>query len=569
MEYISINNKNINLYVSNYLLSIYNEETIKKIHNYITQTNKPFAYWITDYNCYRINMISLEPYENGYRLNYTVSYSETILRLIKTNIKKLVKDALIHGTALSKGYDSDYDGKTIRFSAIGEDIKTPDKDWWKIKIEKSYKYEEGYCARIIITPKIPKNEIQLKQDTVTRITAQIEEYIAYDINDLTGEKYNIRFIDYYEHAYAVIKAFNKQQLNSCSEDLNILLEHISDIITTKLKTATLNDLNKLTKLTWNFKILDRSIYGTTRYYSIKFFSKFYDKEIYNFKTYDYRVNKKTFEKTFYFKRVKDSFAQISRDEYDKVVQLYNVIDKLRQDLFDKVVNGNILDFVNIDDALDLGNFKLLKKFLVKSKDPIYDIVFKGFPDIVEPTELKTKILNLLKVYDAFTNFSEKNILILARFISNNKLSEYYDRLREEAEKNDDVAKEVLNTTQDMSLAKKILSKSSIKVKHNISMTKIFTISAKFYKYKMDKSTINDIIKIVENLNDKDLLDEFNMSSDVALINYVELNDSGDALIFNIYTIDESKDFDMRRLNYLTKLYNMKYSSKIYFEGIDN
>ena len=271
MEYISINNKNINLYVSNYLLSIYNEETIKKIHNYITQTNKPFAYWITDYNCYRINMISLEPYENGYRLNYTVSYSETILRLIKTNIKKLVKDALIHGTALSKGYDSDYDGKTIRFSAIGEDIKTPDKDWWKIKIEKSYKYEEGYCARIIITPKIPKNEIQLKQDTVTRITAQIEEYIAYDINDLTGEKYNIRFIDYYEHAYAVIKAFNKQQLNSCSEDLNILLEHISDIITTKLKTATLNDLNKLTKLTWNFKILDRSIYGTTRYYSIKFF----------------------------------------------------------------------------------------------------------------------------------------------------------------------------------------------------------------------------------------------------------------------------------------------------------
>ena len=564
-------NKGTNLYVPKYLLSTYNEETIKKIHDYIVQTNKPFTYWITDYNCYRINMISLEPYEDGYKLNYTVSYSDTILRLIKANIIKLVTDVLIHGAALAKGYDSDYDGKTIRFSAIGEDVKTPDKDWWKIKIEKRYEYEEGYCARIIITPKIPKNEIQLNQDTDTNITAQIEEYIAYDISEYNGEYYNVRFIDQNDYTRASTETYRKQKLQSYEKDLSILEKCLELMITAKTKTSLLRAINKKTSNTWGFDVLNRTIYSTTRYYVVRVFSgrwdRFYSR--YSGSVQYYIESDCESEKIFFVKRVKDTFTQISRDEYNNVIQLYNVTDKLRQDLFDEVVNGNILDSINIDDALDLGNFKLLKKFLVKSKDPIYDIVFKGFPDIVEPTELKTKILNLLKVYDAFTNFPEKNILILARFISNNKLSEYYDRLREEAEKNDDVAKEVLNTTQDMSLAKKILSKSSTKVKHDIDMTKSFTISAKLDKYKTDKSIINDTVRIIENLNDTDLLNEFNVSSDVALINYIELNDSGDVLIFNIYTIDENKDFDMRRLNYLTKLYNLKYTAKIYFEGIND
>ena len=571
MEYKIVTNKDTKLYVPNYVLHTYNEDLIKKIHDYIIQNNKPFTYWTTDYNCYRIDMISLESYEDGYRLNYTISYSDTILRLIKANIIKLVTDVLIHGAALAKGYDSDYDGKTIRFSVIGEDIKTPDKDWWKIKIEKPYEYEEGYCARIIITPKIPKNEIKLKQDTDTNITAQIEEYIAYDINDLTGDYYNVRFIDQSDYIHASTETYRKQKLQSYEEDLSILENYLEDMITTKTKTNLLRTINKKTANTWGFDVMDRAIYGTTRYYIVRVFSGRWDKfwSRYTGRVQYYIESNDESARAFFVKREKNTFTQISRDEYDTVVQLYAITNKLRQDLFDEVVNGNILDSVNIDDALDLGNFKLLKKFLVKSKDPIYDIVFKGFPDIVEPTELKTKILNLLKVYDAFTNFPEKNILILARFISNNKLSEYYDRLREEAEKNDDVAKEVLNTTQDMSLAKKILSKSSPKVKHDIDMTKSFTISAKLDKYKTDKAIINDTVRIVENLNDTDLLNEFNVSSDVALINYIELNDAGDTLIFNIYTIDENKDFDMRRLNYLTKLYNMKNTSKIYFEGIND
>lgn len=569
MEYKIITNKGTKLYVPNYVLFTYNEETIKKIHDYIIQANKPFAYWVTDYNCYRINMMSLESYEDGYRLNYTVSYSDTILRLIKANIIKLVTDVLTHGKALASGYDSDYDGKTIRFSAIGEDIKTPDKDWWKIKIDKSYEYEEGYCARIIITPKIPKNEIKLNQDTDTNITAYIEEYVAYDISDLTGEYYNVRFIEYHDYIRASKEAYKKQKLISYENDLPVLEQYLERIITAKAKTDLLREINKKTSNTWGFDVLDRAIYGTTRYYIVRVFSGRWNWFWSGGSRQHYIESNHDAAKIYYVKRVKDTFTQISRDEYDNVIQLYNITDKLRQDLFDDVVNNNLLDSVNIDDALDLGNFKLLKKFLVKSKDPIYNIIFKSFPDIVEPTELKTKILNLLKVYDAFTNFPEKSILILARFISNNKLSAYYDRLREEAEKNDDVAKEILNITQDMSLAKKILSKSSSRVKHDIDMTKSFTISAKLDKYKTDKSIVNDTVRIVENLNDIDLLNEFNVSSDVALINYIELNDVGDTLIFNIYTIDENKDFDMRRLNYLTKLYNMKYTAKIYFEGIND
>ena len=67
---------------------------------------------------------------------------------------------------------------------------------------------------------------------------------------------------------------------------------------------------------------------------------------------------------------------------------------------------------------------------------------------------------------------------------------------------------------------------------------------------------------------RDLIPLYNVTSDVAVLHNIELDATGEEFTYQFYTFSKDNngdDFDGRRLQYMTRLYNQHYVPSIYFE----
>lgn len=260
-----------------------------------------------------------------------------------------------------------------------------------------------------------------------------------------------------------------------------------------------------------------------------------------------------------FEKMKTSTLRWLRDYYD-----FHILNGYRKQLY-KDINDNglesVVENVNIDQALDLGRFKELKKLLNKKKTkPIYAIVFETYKDVVDLDTLKQYLLNMLKTYHEFFNISEKNVKALAKFIAEHNLSEYYDKMLQY-----DSAIETIMDSDNAALKKKLLTGIA-----GTSRVNLLDKSKSYYFEKhsrvQDKIIVNDPIYLLDEL--RKLIPEFNISSDVAILSNIELDTTGDGFTYQFYTFSKDsggKDFDGRRLQNMTRIYNRCHKEKIYFD----
>ena len=221
--------------------------------------------------------------------------------------------------------------------------------------------------------------------------------------------------------------------------------------------------------------------------------------------------------------------------------------------------------VNIDNALDIGKFRSAKKALNKlnksGKVSDYEVacfIMKMYDGEGLPKEeKKTKILNMLKIYYCFYNFPEKERKSIAKFIATHNMKEYYERISQF----DDVIETLLDYSKDMSFVRQLASNAVSAGKTDIlkkDKTKYFTKDCRVSKdYLMYKPTV-----ILERLRDE-VMPMYNASDTAAIIFNIILN-SDETFTFEFYTyVDDEvgENFDGRRLQYITKLYNMRYPNE--------
>lgn len=244
----------------------------------------------------------------------------------------------------------------------------------------------------------------------------------------------------------------------------------------------------------------------------------------------------------------------------KVYLEYLKLQQFRKDLLNDLNNNGIealTENVNIDTALDLGYFTTVQKILVKHKTdtPKY-IITQSYLDVINEKELKEKILNLLKVYYEFYNMPEKDRKSVAKFIAKNRLSDYYERIS----KFDDVLETLIDESRDPKLTKPLLESIAGTSRANYLKDKTFY----FEKRGRLKSDIL-LFKPIELLNMlRDLIKEFNSSSDVAILTNIEL-DADESFIFQFYTFagnsNASGEFDGRRMLNLTRIFNRNHPNE--------
>lgn len=244
----------------------------------------------------------------------------------------------------------------------------------------------------------------------------------------------------------------------------------------------------------------------------------------------------------------------------KVYLEYLKLQQFRKDLLNDLNNNGIealTENINIDTALDLGYFTTVQKILVKYKTdtPKY-IITQSYLDVINEKELKEKILNLLKVYYEFYNMPEKDRKSVAKFIAKNRLSDYYERIS----KFDDVLETLIDESRDPKLTKPLLESIAGTSRANYLKDKTFY----FEKRGRLKSDIL-LFKPIELLNMlRDLIKEFNSSSDVAILTNIEL-DADESFIFQFYTFagnsNASGEFDGRRMLNLTRIFNRNHPNE--------
>ena len=268
----------------------------------------------------------------------------------------------------------------------------------------------------------------------------------------------------------------------------------------------------------------------------------------------------------------EKYDQAAIDEYKKAIinrlaAYTEFIDfkNIRQRIYDDIQQNGldfVTDFIDINVALDIGKFKEVKKILLKYKDdPVKAICFNMYKEIFDKAELQDRILNLIKIYHEFYDFPEKDRKALAKFIAVHKLSDYYDAISQY----DDVLDTLIDTSKDPKLLKPLLGSIAGTPRANVLKDKTFY-------FELNTTLRDDILvrlqKPVELLDRlRDLIKEYNVGSNVCIISNIELNPD-DSFTFCFYTYSDDtngEDFDGRRVQYLTRIYNQHYpNEKIYF-----
>lgn len=243
----------------------------------------------------------------------------------------------------------------------------------------------------------------------------------------------------------------------------------------------------------------------------------------------------------------------------KIYGEYKKIKSVRQDLWQQVEqNGleSVVDSVVVDEALDIGKFREVQKVLVKYKNnAVKAIIFYMYTDIIDPVILKENLLNLLKIYYDFYDMPEKDRKAIAKFIAKHRLSDYYDKISQF----DDVIETLIDESRDPKLLKPILNSIAGTPRAN-------ALKEKTYYFEKRARLRDDIVvfKPIELLDKlRAYIKEFNVSSNVAILTNIEL-DADESFIFQFYTFSDDnsgEDFDGRRIQYMTKIYNMHNPDK--------
>ena len=227
----------------------------------------------------------------------------------------------------------------------------------------------------------------------------------------------------------------------------------------------------------------------------------------------------------------------------------------------------VVDSVPIDLALDLGRFTQLKRALKKCKkgiDAVYFICYDMYQDTEDIEILRQSILNMLKTYHEFYDFPAKDIKALAKFVAAHNMKEYYDRVLEY----DEAIEVILDNSKDRVLKKRALTSIAGGGRMDLSFLK----TKSFYfekKAKVRENIIlNDPVALLDDL--RKLIPAFNASSDVAILTNIELQPDGWSYVYQFYTYSDDasgKDFDGRRIQYMTRLYNSDKTEdkRIYFD----
>ena len=228
---------------------------------------------------------------------------------------------------------------------------------------------------------------------------------------------------------------------------------------------------------------------------------------------------------------------------------------IRADLWNKVKTEGLdkaTDGVDIDTALDIGNFKEVKKVLLKHKadSPRYICLFM-YPEILDGKALEEKLLNMLKIYHDFYDFPEKDRKAIAKFIAKNNLKDYYEKISQY----DDVLEELIDNSRDPKLTKPLLESIAGTSKANVLKDKTYY----FEKTGHIKESI--IVNKPKELLERflKLIPVYNADSGVAVITNIVLEADWKSFTFQFYTFadgegDES-GFDGRRFGNFTRIYN--------------
>lgn len=238
----------------------------------------------------------------------------------------------------------------------------------------------------------------------------------------------------------------------------------------------------------------------------------------------------------------------------KVYAEYLKLNNVRHSLYKQYQNSGLDGMtasIDIDTALSLGYFPMVKQALVKYREnaPKY-IIYEMHKDILDAEQLKVSLLNLLKIFYDFYDMPEKDRKAIAKYVAVHKLSEYYEAVSQF----DDVLEVLIDNSRDPKLTKPLLESIAGTSKANVLKDKTFYFEKRGYLR-------NDIllykpIELVEEL--RKCIKEFNTSSNVAILTNIEL-DSDRSFIFQFYTFAEGEGnengFDGRRMLNLTRIYN--------------
>ena len=239
-------------------------------------------------------------------------------------------------------------------------------------------------------------------------------------------------------------------------------------------------------------------------------------------------------------------------------------DTIYKEVKDKGIEA-VVDQVNIDNALDLDVFLKFRKAVKKGiKDAEEFICYNMFIDILDPDELKTHILNMLKTYHSFCNFPAKERAAMAKFIANNKLEDYYDEIA----KYDEVLEVLIDESKDTKFKKKLLVGASGGVRDLSFLQKKTLYFERIATIKNVNLIVYKPLELLDQL--RALLPVYNANSDVNVLTNIILEDDGGYVYkFQFYTFSDTQDgsdMDGRRLQYLARLYNSNKDDahKIYF-----
>ena len=246
----------------------------------------------------------------------------------------------------------------------------------------------------------------------------------------------------------------------------------------------------------------------------------------------------------------------------KIYAEYLKLREVRDILFERSKNGEIdiiTSGIDVDKALDLGRFKQVKEVFKKaasSEEGLRKICYGFFTEEVDKNILKDKLLMLLKIYHDFYDFPEKDRKAIAKFIAVHRLSDYYDSIS----KFDDVLEELIDNSRDPKLLKPILTSVAGTPRAEATRNKSRSFER---KAKLRKNII--LFKPIELLTDlRDCIKEFNGSSNVAILMNIELDKDGETFIFQFFTFSDEadgSDFDGRRIQYMTKIYNFHHPER--------
>ena len=233
---------------------------------------------------------------------------------------------------------------------------------------------------------------------------------------------------------------------------------------------------------------------------------------------------------------------------------YYKVKQFRENIYQTYLTKGLDDMtasINIDNALSLGYFPTVQKVLVKYKSeaPKY-IIYNMYKEIIDCKVLEEHLLNMLKIYYDFYNMPENDRKSIAKYVAKNKLSDYYDQVRDW----DDVFEILIDNSRDPKLTKPLLEGIAGTAKANVLKNKTY------YFEKRGRLKGNIIlykpVELVEELRQH--IREFNVSSNVAILTNIEL-DADESFIFQFYTFadgeGDEKGFDGRRMLNLTRIYN--------------